>query len=210
MSKEPWPAVREYLLGYASYYPHISTWCSKVHNQLPAGRRTVLGILASDGAIAGLAVTKNGRNSKLCHFSVSSQSRAHGMGAWLMRAATMEMIDHGAHRVHVTTSEEVASDHGEFFERCGFEFCSVLAGRYRRGVDELEWVASAEALVSATIRGTEWPDCDRAEQPRALASLMWIPHRLSFQWMPYTRSESIPRREHNTRSTARADQPPRR
>jgi hypothetical protein len=147
-SEGPWTGVSRYLLGFSALYPSIAEWCAKIRPEIASGRRSLLAFVSSGGDIGGLAITKNGEYSKLCHISISKHARAGRLGSSLMHAAATEMLSVGARRIHVTTSEEVAIDYGDFFERFGFRFHSCRKGRYRTNVDELEWVVSREMLSS--------------------------------------------------------------
>lgn len=178
-----WNSVVTYLDGFAAYYPGIATWAAKVRDGLPTRERSVFAFVSCTGALAGLAITKNHEDAKLCHISVAESAREEGLGAWLMYAAMQEMLTVGARRIHVTTGEEVATDYGEFFERFGFRYHSFCSSRYRRGADELEWEASRERIASQL-----WSQAQLyAAREHAGASLMrlrWIGETSNLAWIP--------------------------
>ena len=181
-STKTWTAVAEYLRGFEAYYPSISEWCLKVRDEVPSGRRSIFAFVSTDGFISGLAVTKNAERAKLCHISVSDELRTDGLGASLMRAAVFEMLTLGARRIHVTTGEEVALSYGEFFERFGFNRHSVCTGRYRRGIDELEWVALSEVIMSRLAGAGRGGHLDNTRQAHTLVRLAWEPVLGDFRW----------------------------
>src|SRR5215813_9040993 len=111
MTTDSWAAVVHYLSTFEVYYPTISSWCSKVGAGIAAGNRSAFAMISTQGDIAGLAVTKNQDNAKLCHISVSEHARRDGAGALLMCTAIREMLSAGARHVHVTTGEEIAWAH---------------------------------------------------------------------------------------------------
>lgn len=183
-----WAPVFEYLMGFSTFYPSIAAWCSKVREDLPSGRRSVLAFRSSEGAIAGLAITKNEEFSKLCHISITDNARSDGCGVSLVRAAAFEMISSGARRIHVTTSEEVTVEYGSFFERCGFSRYNTRTGRYRPGVDELEWVASRESLSTRlSLRATRLTPRFAVSSPSPLSRverLRWMAGTGEYDWVP--------------------------
>ena len=138
--------------------------------------------MSTDGLILGLAVTKNAERAKLCHISVSDELRTDGLGESLMRAAVFEMLALGARRMHVTTGEEVALRYGDFFERFGFSRHSVCTGRYRHGIDELEWVALREIVTSRLAGAGRLDHVDDMGKARALVRLTWEPVLGDFRW----------------------------
>lgn len=147
-----WEALTEYLLGFRNLYPEIDTWLSKLYTELPSGRRTIW-VVSNHGCIDGLAIVKNGRRAKLCHFSIAEAARDKGIARELLRAAFDAAVVAGAYTLHVTTSEETAEVYGDFFQGCGFVQESWSLGRYRPGVDEIRWSATCDALrpwLSAT------------------------------------------------------------
>lgn len=187
-----WASVSDYLLAFSSFYPTIAAWSLKVREAIPSGQRSVLALISPDDAVVALAITKNASYSKLCHFSVVNHARSAGLGLSLMRAAISEMTTRGAHRIHVTTSEEVACSHGAFFERVGFSLHSSQSGRYRCGVDELKWVALRETLVKALSLQIPVKPRKQTTQPTSgpmLARLHWVPSIQSLEWVPIINTE---------------------
>lgn len=178
-----WNSVATYLDCFATYYPGIATWAAKVRNGLPTRERSVFAFVSSTGALAGLAITKNQEDAKLCHISVAESAREDGLGARLMYAAVQEMLTAGARRIHVTTSEEVATHYGEFFERFGFHYHSFCRSRYRRGADEFEWQASRERVASQLWSQAQL--CAAREYAGAsLMRLRWIGGTSDLAWIP--------------------------
>lgn len=172
-----WASVTEYLRGFAQYYPGILDWSEKVRAGVPSRQRTVFAYVR-DQQVMGLAITKNAELAKLCHISVSPAVREDGIGASLMCAAILELLAAGARRAHVTTSEEVAVEYGAFFASFGFSGHSAQKSRYRRGVDELEWVASREVLYSALLSRC-WSKVSERPSP-SFAQLTWDSGQLCF------------------------------
>lgn len=138
-------AVRSYLLPFSVYYPGIESWFAKVRFETDSGKRRIWAVTIA-GELAGLAITKSGEKAKLCHFSVAPAARASGVGLQMMKAAMRDLLHTGARAIHVTTSDEVAEQHGQFFDRCGFDLKTYIRDRYRRGSDELVWTARREDL----------------------------------------------------------------
>jgi hypothetical protein len=189
MRASPWTTVHDYLRRFSSLYPGIGMWSAKTLREVPTGRRSILAFLAADGTLDGLAITKNGLDAKLCHISISDRAREDGRGLSLMRAAALEMLNNGARRIHVTTSEEVAAEFGPFFERCGFSHVSARAGRYRRGADELEWESSRELLSARLFPRVRHPlDETYRHVPMQLE---WRANSYSFDWTRFARGHRI-------------------
>lgn len=190
MTAATWKPVFDYLIGFSTFYPAIATWCAKVREDAHSGKRSVFAFVSSDGKIDGLAITKNGVRSKLCHISISDHARTDGRGASLMRAAAGDMLGSGARRIHVTTSEEVAAEYGEFFIRFGFARQSYRCGRYRPNADELEWEASRECLARRIV-GSEHHgmpiSLPLVPARTTLMRLRWAAQRDDFEWIPVSK-----------------------
>jgi len=140
--------VRLYLARFAQYYPDIDRWyVEKVLPGVVDGTRSILTERTSKGEILGVAITKNGARSKLCHFSVAEEARGSGVGETLLRRAVEAMTSGGARDIHLTIGEEAASQYKGFFTRYGFEEKGHAGSRYRRGVDELVWRVNPETLL---------------------------------------------------------------
>lgn len=130
--------VSQYLANFRQYYPGILEWYSGLHDDFTEGHRHMF--VARNGSdIQGLAITKKGPRSKLCHISVSSTARRRGLGNMLMHQALSDMIYQGAREIYVTTSEKVYYDHAPFFLNAGFEVIDWQLHRYQRGVSEIIW-----------------------------------------------------------------------
>lgn len=141
--------VRAYLSQFALYYPDIDRWyVEKVIPGVVEGTRSILTSRDAWGAILGLAITRNGEQAKLCHFSIAEEARGTGVGRKLLQEATEAMISGGARNIRLTMGEEVASNYKDFFIHYGFEEDGHEASRYRRGVDELIWRVDPEILRS--------------------------------------------------------------
>lgn len=136
-------SVINYLSHFQRYYPGIVEWYDRIKNEVVSGRRSVFASWTGS-EIQGLAITKNGINSKLCHISVSPFARDRGLGSTLMSLALSDMVDNGAQAIHVTTDEEVFRNYGNFFRRSGFALLDWQLNRYRRGNSELIWKIKVE------------------------------------------------------------------
>lgn len=132
-------SVGQYLQRFRRYYPGILDWYAKVQNEFTSGRRRMF--FSWNGAIVeGLAITKNTRDAKLCHISVSPRSRNRGLGWTLMGLALRDMARQGAREVRVTTSEEIFHKHAAFFRAAGFRPVDWEVHRYRPDVSEILWM----------------------------------------------------------------------
>jgi len=141
--------VRKYLVDFSHLYPGIEDWYERIRPEFSTGARSLVA-LKLNGAICGIAITRNGERAKLCHISISQSVRFHGLGQLLLHAASRELVAHGSHSVHVTTGEEVAGVHAEFFSRHGFKLTEEHKNRYRHGHSELVWKASPRALLESS------------------------------------------------------------
>lgn len=131
-------AIRGYLAEFTCYYPGILEWYSRVEQEILADKRSVFSVW-QQGALAGLAITKNGPNAKLCHISVSPAARDQGIGRKLIRSALDHMVSNCASRIRVTTSETVFRKHSPFFYAAGFAPLDWQVNRYLRGKSEVIW-----------------------------------------------------------------------
>lgn len=173
-----WSPVIEHLAQFKTVYPSIAGWAEKVRAESSGTGRSVFVVIDDDDAIDGLAITRNGARSKLCHFSVSERAQNSGVGLSLMRVAAGEMIGSGARRIHVTTSETATTACGGFFGRFGFMPIANRIGRYRPGVSELEWIVSADDLAAALASDREVaalrPCACESKRPFGVGSLVAI------------------------------------
>lgn len=152
LTTAPPDPVREYLQGFSHLYPGIGDWYARIRPEFGTGSRSLI-TLVDNGRIQGVAITRNGLRAKLCHISITETERAHGLGRLLLHAAAEELVAQGARRVHVTTGEEVAELHAQFFQRYGFSVVDEQRNRYRTGRSELVWIASAQKLLQSTSFG---------------------------------------------------------
>jgi|GEM_PF-5551387 len=130
--------IKSYLINFRRYYPGIIEWYDRIKEEVVSGRRSIF-TSWQGSEIHGLAITKNGVKSKLCHISVSPTSRDSGLGSTLMNLAVSDMVRNGAQEIHVTTDEEVFRNHAEFFRASGFKLIDWQLNRYRKGASELVW-----------------------------------------------------------------------
>ena len=142
--------VQRYLRPYETYYPGIDDWFEKVWLESATDKRRIW-VVISGGALSGLAITKTGKQAKLCHVSLSPSLRGIGVGRRLMGVAVGELLAGHVRTVHVTAGDEIAEEHGGFFERWGFQLVGWARNRYRPGSDELVWGATSETLASRLL-----------------------------------------------------------
>lgn len=143
----PYPnAILAYLDGFADYYPGIQLWAKKVLREARAGNRGIATVFV-DEHLAGLAIIKYGRHSKLCHFSLSESLHGRGLGSLLMLKVVQESISRNAISMHVTTSAQVTKKYGGFFERQGFNPLEFHKDRYVLGDTECVWFATTDDLL---------------------------------------------------------------
>lgn len=133
--------LQRYLSDFSGLYPGIQTWAEKVVDELQFGRRSLI-IATVQNSLAGLVITKNGTNAKLCHISVAKEFWGHQIGTMLMRSSIEEMLRSGAREVHATMSDDGVNNFGDFFARSGFRLVETQRDRYREGLAELVWRAS--------------------------------------------------------------------
>lgn len=201
--------VRKYLVDFSYLYPGIEDWYERIRPEFATGARSLIAIKLN-GAVRGVAITRNGERAKLCHISISESERFQGLGQLLLHAASRELIAHGSHSVHVTTGEEVAGKHAEFFLRHGFKLTDEHKNRYRHGHSELVWNASPRVLLQSSRPANAFPlaverasasgTFDHAEnlrssnnlhiRPVACANILWRPFSTVCERQSHTRASS--------------------
>jgi N-acetylglutamate synthase-like GNAT family acetyltransferase len=147
-------SLTEYLLGYSHLYPSIDKWIEKSWDESNQGKRTFFAAL-SRNRVYGVAVIKNLERTKICHISVAKDVRSNGIGASLLAASLEEAQKNGARLIHVTTSLETTSMHGDYFSGFGFRVADRHFNRYRKGNCEHVWHVTVNSLYQNLSRTPE-------------------------------------------------------
>ena len=132
--------LEELVLPCEPFYPDIRRWLSsRVVPGLGEGSRGVLLAYDDDtGLPAGCAVSRKGRDAKLCHVSVAPGFRGKGLGRRLLAAS---LADLG--RAHLTMPESLWEERRGLFMSLGLSSPLRCTRRYRPGDGEVVLLAGA-------------------------------------------------------------------